>query len=122
MTFRIACTAAAVLLAGLFVIMLVSAQSYAGRYGVFSGVGGDFLGRRASPAFLGLAMLLWLLRDHGDVQVQRAVCYSAIAVFGGIAVTGFWAYFDGTASGRVAVIALLDAAAAAVFYWLCPKT
>jgi len=116
MTFAHVCTIATVVCVLVFAILLVGPAAYAGIYGVASETGGVFLGRRASPVFLALAVLCWTLRDSTDMQVRGAIAATITVAFGGIALTGVWAFFDGTASNMILLAAIGEAALACAFW------
>jgi hypothetical protein len=63
--FALLCIATAVLCAVLFAVFLIAPGLYVGLYGAPADAGATFLGRRASPLFLGLAVFFWVLRDIG---------------------------------------------------------
>ena len=114
--FRLVCSLTAVICAVLFVIFALFPGQYTAGYGVAADGGGIFLGRRASPLFLGLAILLWMLRDQLDPVVQRAVSWSMIAVFAGIALTGLIAFASGVAGQTILVATLGEVVVAAAFF------
>lgn len=53
----------ALICAVLFALLLLSPASYVATYGVVADAGGMFMVRRASPMFLGFAVMLWLARE-----------------------------------------------------------
>lgn len=114
--FRLACSLSAVVCLILFAIFLAMPGSYLSGYDVAADAGGTFLGRRASPLFLGFGIMLWMLRDQLDAAVQRAVCWSMIATFVGVAMTGTFAFVTGVASQTILVAAVGELAIAAAFF------
>ena len=93
--FRMVCSLTAVVALALFGLLLILPGHYTAGYGVAADVGGIFMGRRASPMFLGLAILLWMVRDEVEPNIQRAISLSMIALFAGIAFTGIWSFASG---------------------------
>jgi hypothetical protein len=104
--FRVSSALAALICVILAVIFLVSPGQYVATYGVAADTSGLFLGRRTSSLFLGVAVILWMLRNHADPDVQRAVCWGMIVIFGGIAVTGLSAFVTGIAANTILVAAV----------------
>ena len=113
--FGLLCIGTALLCVALFGVFIVSPGLYAGLYGVAEDAGGLFLGRRAAPLFLGLAVFFSALRDVGPGPLQDATAWAAVAMFAGIAVTGIWAFANGTASVAILVAAGIEAAIALAF-------
>ena len=115
--FRLACSLTALVCAVLFLIFLIVPGHYIAGYRVEADASGVFLGRRASPLFLGLALLLWMVRDQFDPVLQRAVCWSMIAVFAGIALTGVAAFVTGVAGQIILLAAVGELVIAGAFFW-----
>ena len=113
--FAVLCVATSVLCVALCVVFLVSPGHYVALYGVANDAGGLFLGRRAAPLFLGLAVFFWVLRGAGPGPLRDATVWAAALTFGGIAVTGIWAYAGGTASRAILVAAGLELTIALAF-------
>lgn len=114
--FRLVCSLSAVVCLVLFVIFLIFPGSYMAGYGVAADNGGEFLGRRASPLFLGLAIVLWMLRDHLDATVQKAVCWSMITAFTGVALTGASSFATGVASQTILLASVGELVIAGAFF------
>lgn len=115
MPFRLAATLTAIVCAVLFVIFLLAPQSYSAGYGVPGDAAGEFLGRRASPLLLGLAVMLWSGRNAPASPLRSAVCYGVGVCFAGIAFTGLYEYGRNVASITIVVAAGLEMVVAAVF-------
>ena len=115
MTFALLCVGTTALCLALCAVLLVSPGLYTRLYGVTADAGGTFLGRRAAPLFLGLAVFFWVLRDVGQGPLQDATAWAAALIFAGIAVTGIWAYLGGTASRGILVAAMIEIAIAVAF-------
>ncbi len=113
--FRFACSVTALVCAVLFVIFLLVPGSYSGTYGVPTNASAEFVTRRASGLFLGLAVLLWMGRDAPDSPLRRAVCYGVFAIFAGIAATGCYEYARGFANGVILIAALGELVLAGLF-------
>ena len=106
--FGLLCAATAALCLALFAVFVIAPGAYTQLYGVAADAGGLFLGRRAAPLFLGLAVFFWALRGTGPGPLQDATAWAAAVTFIGIAVTGIWAWLGGTASFAVLVAAALE--------------
>ncbi|WP_394153346.1 hypothetical protein [Loktanella salsilacus] len=113
--FALLCGGAAVLCAALFALFLIAPGAYMRLYGVTADASAIFIGRRASPLFLGLAVFFWLMRDAGPGPLQDGTALAAAATFAGIAATGIWSYAAGSASFAILVAAGLEFAIAAAF-------
>ncbi len=103
--FRNVAILAAAVCAVLFVVLLVSPATYVGTYGVVADAGADFMVRRASPMFAGLALLLWFARDATPSVLRTGVTASVALTFAGIALTGISAFQGGVASAMILVAA-----------------
>ncbi len=121
MTFQLACRITALVGVILFVILVAVPGSYTANYGVAADVGGSFMGRRASPLFLGLAVLLWGLSQNQDRDVQRVVCICMIITFAGVALTGISAFLGGIASSVVLLAAVGELLIAVAFWYVRPR-
>ncbi|MCF7700786.1 hypothetical protein [Loktanella sp. M215] len=113
--FAVLCVATSVLCVALFAVFLVSPGHYIALYGVAPDAGAAFLGRRAAPLFLGLAVFFWVLRGTGPGPLRDGTVWAAALTFGGIAVTGIWTYASGSASRAILVAAGLELAIALTF-------
>ncbi|UTH45764.1 hypothetical protein [Loktanella salsilacus] len=113
--FTLLCIATAVLCAVLFAVFLIAPGAYMALYGVTADASAVFIGRRASPLFLGLAVFFWLLRDAGPGPLQDGTALAAAVTFAGIAATGIWSYAAGSASFAILVAAVFEAAIAVAF-------
>ena len=108
--FGLLCAATSALCVILFAVFVIAPGAYAQLYGVAADTGGLFLGRRAAPLFLGLAAFFWALRGVEAGPLRDATAWAAALTFIGIAVTGVWAWLDGTASFAILVAAGLETA------------
>ncbi|MEY1555935.1 hypothetical protein AB3Y40_09915 [Yoonia sp. R2331] len=115
MIFRFAAIATAIVCAVLFVTFLLFPGSYAGTYSVPTNASAEFITRRSSGVFLGLAVMLWMGRNAPDSPLRRAVCYGLFAIFAGIAATGCYEYARGFASVSILVAALGELVLAGLF-------
>ncbi len=73
--FRSISVLTALICAVLFALLLLSPASYIATYGVGADAGSMFMVRRASPMFLGFAVMLRLARDTGPSPVRNALCW-----------------------------------------------
>ena len=95
--FRVAATMAAALSAALFLFLLIAPATFVELYGASGDAGAEFMGRRAAPIFAGLAIVFWLGRNADDSPLRRAVSLGSAIIFSGVALTGVWAFADGSA-------------------------
>jgi hypothetical protein len=114
--FRMVCSLTAVIAMALFGLLLILPGHYTAGYGVTADVGGMFMGRRASPLFLGLAILLWMVRDEVEPNIQRAVSLSMIGLFAGVACTGIWSFASGLGNTNILLAALGEYIIALAFF------
>lgn len=113
--FGVLSVATAVLCLALFVVFVVNPGAYSQMYGVAADTGGTFLGRRAAPLFLGLAVFVFALRGADPGPLRDASVLAVAVTFAGIAVTGIAAYLTGPASFAVLVAAGLELGIAALW-------
>ncbi len=113
--FRLASVVSAILSLALFPLLLLNSGFYVQSYGVTADAGADFLGRRASPMFLGLAVLLWMGRGIGAGAARDAICYGMAAMWAGIAATGIYEFSVGTAQPMIVAAAALELVLAMAF-------
>ena len=117
MSFRLAATFVAFVCAVLFVILLLIPASYMATYGVNATGSAIFMGRRASPLMLGLAVLLFYARDLRMSPAREAIRTAVIVIFAGIALTGILEFMLGNANGTILIAAFAELLVAAVFLW-----
>lgn len=98
----------------LFIVFVVLPGNYLAVYGVPANAASEFTARRAAPVFLGLAVMIYLIRDAGPGPVRDAVCTGLAIVFAGIAFMGLFEYGRGYASFNIVVAACAEMTAAAV--------
>jgi hypothetical protein len=110
--------ATAVLCMVLFILFVFNPGLYAQIYGVEADTGGTFLGRRAAPLFLGLAVFLFALRGVEGGPLRDATVLAMVVIFVGIAVTGVISYLIGTASVAILVAPALEVTIAVAFVWV----
>ncbi|MCO4848455.1 MAG: hypothetical protein KC448_10845 [Yoonia sp.] len=113
--FRIISILTALICVVLFALLLLSPVSYPGTYGVNADAGALFMGRRASPMFLGFAVMLWLARDTGPSVLRDALCWGIAAAFAGVALTGTFEYLRGLANAVILAAAAGELLIAALF-------
>lgn len=66
--------------------------------------------------FLGLAILLWMVRDEVEPNIQRAISLSMIALFAGSAFTGIWSFASGLGNMAILLAALCECLIAFAFF------
>ena len=113
--FRTVSVGSAILCLALFPLLLLNGGFYVQSYGVTAHAGADFLGRRASPMFLGLAALLWFGRNTGIGPARDAICYGMAFMWAGIAATGIYEFTVGTAQPMIVGAAALELVVAVAF-------
>jgi len=104
--FRIVAILIAVVCLILFLILYVSPATYVSTYGVIPDAGSDFMVRRASPMFAGLAVILWLSRAAEASPLRTAIAMGVAVTFAGIAMTGIAAFLAGAASAIILAAAM----------------
>jgi hypothetical protein len=104
--FRLISISTAAICFVLFGLFLIAPGFYTEVYGVAADRGGDFLGRRASPMFLGLAVILWLNRNAPPTLQRQSISYGIATVFAGIAFTGLFEFGRGNASFNIVIAAI----------------
>lgn len=114
-SFRVACLVSTILCLVLFGIFLISPTDYAGSYGGAAGPGAEFMGRRAAPSLLGLALITGLLRGTLDLAVQWAISWGMIVVYLGVALTGIYTFAIGEASQTILLAASGEILLACIF-------
>ena len=105
----------ALICAVLFALLLLSPASYISTYGVGADAGSMFMVRRASPIFLGFAVMLWLARDIGPSPIRNALCCGIAAAFAGIAFTGVFECMRSVASAAILIVAASELLIAVLF-------
>ncbi len=116
--FQLVAVLTALAFVALFVILLVNSAGYIGTYGLAPDAGADFMARRAAPMFIGLAVLLWWLRDLPAGTARDGVCFGMAALWCGIAVTGLYEFVRGQAGFAIVIAAAAELLAAAAFLWV----
>lgn len=114
--FRFVAMFVAVVCLVLFFLLLGWPGSYTATYGVDGDTGASFMARRASPMFLGLAVMLWMVRDAGAGPSRRAIGLGVAITFVGIAATGLFEYARGVANPAIVVAAVAEVLIAAAFW------
>lgn len=112
---RILCILTAIFCLALFLLLLTSGGFYARTYGVTADLGAVFISRRASPMFLGLAVVLWMARDLPQGTARDAICIGMAVTWAGIAVTGLYDYATGVARFPIALAAVAETGLALAF-------
>ena len=114
MSFALAARIVAAVCVVLFVILTVFPSLYTPTYGVPADQGVQFMTRRASPMFLGTAVVLWAAARSPPTSLRDAVAFGVAVIFAGIAVTGVLAFVQGIAAPTVLVAAAFECLAAGV--------
>ena len=113
MSFRLAARITATICVILLVILGLFPASYAPTYGVAADAGAQFITRRASPMFAGLAVVLWFASHAPRSPLRDGVAFGVALTFAGIAVTGVLAFVSGVASPAILIAALGEVVLAA---------
>lgn len=113
--FRVVALMATVIFVILFALLAFAPATYVGTYGVQGDAGAIFMARRASPMFLGLALLTWNMRDAPNSDLRSAMCWALAVLFAGIAVTGVYEYLRATAAPTILIAACGEAIMAGLF-------
>ena len=112
---RILCILAALVCLILFALLLTNGGMYVETYGVAADDGARFMARRAAPMFVGLAVLLWLVRDLPKGTARDAICSAMAVIFAGIACTGIYEYLVGVAAAPILLAAVAELGIALAF-------
>ncbi len=99
----------------LFLLLLGVPATYLATYGVETDGGGLLMVRRASPMFLGFAVMLWMGRNAGPSPLRHAVCYGMAVTFAGVALTGTFEYLRGATNAMIMAAAAGELLIAALF-------
>lgn len=113
--FRTVASLTAVLMAVLGVFILVSPGAYMATYGVLAQDSGLFMGMRAAPMFLGVAVLLWLARQEPASSLRNALALGIAVTFAGVSGTGIFEYVTGGANAMILGAAASELLIAALF-------
>jgi hypothetical protein len=113
-SFRLTCSLLALVWFVLFAVLCIAPSLYAPTYGIEASEGVQFITRRASPMFLGFAILLWVLRDEAPSRLRDMVVIAMVAAFIGISLTGLYDFVRGYASQTIAIAALIETLMAVV--------
>lgn len=120
MSFAFVARGVAGVCAALFVILCFFPASYAPTYGVAADGAVQFITRRASPMFIGLAVVLWAAASAPRSPLRDAVAGGVAVMWIAIAATGVLAWWQGVASPAILVAAGFECALAAAM-WLARK-
>ena len=113
-SFRLTCSLLALVWFVLFAVLCIAPSLYAPTYGIEASEGVQFITHRASPMFLGFAILLWVLRDEAPSRLRDMVVIAMVAAFIGISLTGLYDFVRGYASQTIAIAALIETLMAVV--------
>ena len=113
MTYRLVACGVAAICAALFAFLMLIPAAYPPLYGVESGAGAAFVGRRFSGFLLGLGAALWLARDLPPGRGRDAVCFGVALAFTTTALTGVCTWLAGSAGPSILGAAAVELAVAA---------
>lgn len=113
MTFLITARLVAIVFAVLFAILCFVPAAYAPTYGVAADEAVQFITRRASPMFIGPAIILWVAASAPRSLLRDAVAVGVALTCVGIAATGVLAWAQGIASPAILIAAVLECVMAA---------
>lgn len=108
--YRLTVLGTALVLFALFVFLMLVGGTYATIYGFENDAGAGFMARRAAPIFLGLAIVVFALRNEPPSAVRDAMCYGVAATWFLIAATGVAEFVSGAASFSIVVAAVAEVA------------
>lgn len=96
------------LFAGLFLVLCFAPQVYLAGYDIEQTDSALFITRRASPMFLGLAYMMWAIRNMDPSPARRVITDGCAVLLLGIAVTGLYALATGAVGLKILVGAAVE--------------
>lgn len=108
MTFRTACFATAVIWGLLAVTLTFLPGLIYWFFQIAPDPSASFLGRRAGMLFLGLATMMFVIRNATSPDAQRAASAAAIASMGGLAVLGIFEFMRGFAGAGIWIAIIIE--------------
>lgn len=120
MTFKLVARVIAAVFAVLFVVLCFFPASYAPTYGVAANEGVQFLTRRASPMFIGPAIILWIAASADRSPLRDGIVLGFALMCIGIAATGLVAWAQGIAAPLILAAAAAECGMVAAL-WLAWK-
>jgi len=108
MTFRTACLGTSIIWGALCLTLLLWPALVFWLFQIETSPSTVFMTRRAAMLFLGLATLMFVVKDTADVIAQRAVSAAAIAGMGGLAILGLFEFMRGDAGIGIWIAILVE--------------
>lgn len=109
LSFQILSLAAVILFAYLGLILLLAPEFHMETLGYVASEGGALMARRSAPAFLGVAVILWMFRNTYAFEVRRKVALGASTMFLLIAVVGLADFFADRAGPAIFKAVVVEA-------------
>lgn len=103
MSFRTAALLNVALFVGLFLVLCFTPHLYLAGYGVPRTDSAEFITRRASPMFLGLAWMLWFARALEPSPARILISDGTAILLLGIAATGLYSLVTGAVGPKILV-------------------
>lgn len=116
MTFRFVARAVAAVCAVLFIVLFAFPTFYTPTYGVATDDNVDFMTRRASPMFAGMAVVLWAAATAPRSALRSSVALGGAVMFVGVAMTGAMSFAQGIAGPTILVAAAFECLAAGLLW------
>ncbi|WP_322893753.1 MULTISPECIES: hypothetical protein [unclassified Yoonia] len=114
--FRAVAVLTAVICLALFGVLLTNGGQYVATFAIAPDQGADFVARRAAPVFVGLAVILWMLRDLPVGTARDGICIGMIVLWLGIAVTGVFEFASGQAGAAILIASAAEVLGALAFW------
>ncbi|MEL7213269.1 MAG: hypothetical protein AAGK92_11440 [Pseudomonadota bacterium] len=103
MSYRLAIALNGLLFAGLFIVLCFAPTVYLTGYGITTEDSAQFITRRASPMFLGLAYMMWAIRNLEPSPARRVLTDGTALLLLGIAATGLYSLTTGAVGPEILV-------------------
>ena len=103
MSYRLVIWANGLLFIGLFLVLCFVPWVYLTGYGVSTNDSAEFITRRASPLFLGLAYMMWAIRDLEPSPARRAITDGTALLMVVFAVTGLYSLATGAVGPKILI-------------------
>ncbi|MEM1286413.1 MAG: hypothetical protein AAGH43_13595 [Pseudomonadota bacterium] len=115
MTYRLASTLTGTLAAQLCLCLLVVPDLVHWLFALTPGDASEVIGRRAAMLFAGVAVVLFLTRDHPPSPTRRAIGWGVVAMMGGLAAIGMVEFWRGLVGPGIGVAIVTELAVVFAF-------